>query len=223
MSSNEKKQAKLNSIPEAELNSLLAHLIGNLSCRENYRGNSLILNSKLNNHWVTDHMTDSSELLTNAVKATKCPPVLVANGSKVAIEQIGNANILSNNISDVLHLPLFTSNLLSVSKITKELNCNVIFSPINVIFQDIKTQKIIGEGKLDNGLYYLNIPNKAFIANNVEENKLWHWRIEHASDNVLHKLMPLKNLNNSDCDTYRFFKQTRLPFLTSNSKTLKHF
>jgi hypothetical protein len=86
-------------------------------------------------------------------------------------------NFFQKNISSVFYLPAFTSNLLSVSKITKELNCNVIFSPHNVIFQDIVTKRMIGEGKLDNELYYLDIFSKAFVANNVEENKLWHWRI----------------------------------------------
>jgi hypothetical protein len=54
-----------------------------------------------------------------------------------------------------------------VSKITKEQNCNVIFSPKNMIFQDIVTKMMIGEGKLDNDLYFLDSSNKALMANNV--------------------------------------------------------
>jgi Reverse transcriptase (RNA-dependent DNA polymerase) len=38
---------------------------------------------------------------------------------------------------------------MSVSKIIKELNCNIIFSSNNVIFQDIVTKRTIDEGKLD--------------------------------------------------------------------------
>jgi GAG-pre-integrase domain len=84
-------------------------------------------------------------------------------------------------------------------------------------------KKTIGEGKLENYLYYLDISNKILLANNVEDNKLWHWRLGHASENVLHKLIPLKNFNNSDCDTCRFSKQTRLSFPLLNSKTSKSF
>jgi Integrase core domain len=168
-------------------------------------------------------MTGSLDLLQNNNKAHNYRPVIVANGSQIPIDQIGTTNILSNNISGVLYLPNFTSNLLSVSKITKELNCNVIFSPTNVVFQDIVTKRTIGEGKLDNGLYYLDISNKALAANSVEDNKLWHWRIGHASDFVLNKLLNLRNLDNSTCDIYRFVKQTRLPFTLSNSKTSNFF
>jgi hypothetical protein len=60
-----------------------------------------------------------------------------------------------------------------VSKIIKKLNYNVIFSSNNVTFQDIVTKKIIGEDKIVNGLYYLDISNNVlFISNSIEENKL---------------------------------------------------
>jgi GAG-pre-integrase domain len=78
---------------------------------------------------------------------------------------------------------------MSVSKIIKELNCNIIFSSNNVIFQDIVTKRTIDERKLDNGLYYLDISNKSLAASHVDENKLWHYRLGHASDVVLNKLL----------------------------------
>jgi hypothetical protein len=149
----------------------------------NNKGNGLgnklnySFNSHFNNSWVidsgaTDHMIDNLNLLDNTFTTTKCQPVTVANGLKVPIEQIGTTKFLSNTISDVFYLPTFTSNLLSVSKITKEFNCNVIFSPSNVIFQDIVTRKTIGEGKLVNGVYYLDIFNTALAATSMDDNKL---------------------------------------------------
>jgi hypothetical protein len=119
-------------------------------------------------------MTDNSDLLKNKNKAHNCQPITIANGSKLPIDQICTTNIFSNDISSVLYLLKFTSNLLSVSKIIKELNYNVIFSSINMIFQNIVMKKTVGEGKLDNGLYYLGISNKALVASYVEENKLRH-------------------------------------------------
>jgi hypothetical protein len=117
-------------------------------------------------------MTGNLNLLDNTFTTTKCQPVTVANGLKVPIEQIGTSNFLSNTISVVFYLPTFTSNLLSVRKITKEFNFNVIFSPNNVIFHDTVTRRTIGEGKLVNGLYYLDIFNIALAASNMDENKL---------------------------------------------------
>jgi Integrase core domain/GAG-pre-integrase domain len=168
-------------------------------------------------------MTGNLNLLDNTFTTTKCQPITVANGSKVPIEKIGTTKFLSNTVSDVFYLPTFTSNLLSMSKITKEFNCNVIFSPSNVIFQDIVTRKTIGEGKLVNGLYYLDIFNITLAATNMDDNKLWHYRLGHASYVVLNKLLSLKYLDNSACDIYRFSKQIRLPFTLSTSKTLNFF
>jgi GAG-pre-integrase domain len=70
----------------------------------------------------------------------------------------------------------------------------------------------IAEGKLVNGLYYLDIFNTTLAATSLDDNKLWYYRLGHASDVVLNKLLSLKYLDNSACDIYRFLKQTRLPF-----------
>jgi GAG-pre-integrase domain len=84
-------------------------------------------------------------------------------------------------------------------------------------------KRMIDEGKLVNGLYILDISNKVLLANNVEDNELWHWRLGHTFDVVLHKLISLNNLDNSDCDTCHFSKQTQLTFSLSTSKTSKIF
>jgi hypothetical protein len=44
------------------------------------------------------------------------------------------------NILNVLHAKECLSNLLSINKITQELNCEIIFSSKNIIFQE-KTMK----------------------------------------------------------------------------------
>jgi hypothetical protein len=69
------------------------------------------------------------------------PTVIVINGSKVPIEWIENVNILSNNISDVLYLPSFTSNLLSVSKIIKKLIAMWSFHQKIYFFSRYKNEK----------------------------------------------------------------------------------
>jgi hypothetical protein len=55
---------------------------------------------------------------------------------------------------------------------TRELNYNVIFSSKTIIFQDIVMKRTIDEGKLNNGLYYLDFLNKTLYANNIEDTKL---------------------------------------------------
>ena len=66
------------------------------------------------------------------------------------IKGIGETTLFSKNISNVLYMPTFISNLLYVSKMTNEFNCNVTFTSNNIIFQDRLTWKKIDEGKLEN-------------------------------------------------------------------------
>ena len=53
--------------------------------------------------------------------------ILVANGTKVPVTGIGTINLFSKNIKNVLYIQSFTTNLISVSKITQEFNCDVLF------------------------------------------------------------------------------------------------
>ena len=89
----------------------------------------------------------------------------------------------------------FLSQLLSIGKITNTLKCRAIFSPNKVIFQDVLTMKMIGEGVFINGLYYL-CKDACFPqvfqaqSKSIDENQLWHKRLAHPSDVVLSKLFP---------------------------------
>jgi hypothetical protein len=65
----------------------------------------------------------------------------------------GSIDLFSNEISKVLYVQNCPTNLLSISKITQELNYEIIFSSKSIIFQEWKTRNVIGEGFLENGLY----------------------------------------------------------------------
>jgi hypothetical protein len=53
--------------------------------------------------------------------------VVVANGDKMEILGSGSINFFSKNIQNVLHVRNYASNLISISKITNELNCEILF------------------------------------------------------------------------------------------------
>jgi hypothetical protein len=83
--------------------------------------------------------------------------VSVANGKNAYIKGKGKINLLSSKIeSDVLFLHSFPFQLLSVSKIIATLNCEVIFTSSKVVFQDLVTKKMTGEGFFLHGLYYIS-------------------------------------------------------------------
>lgn len=59
-------------------------------------------------------------------------------------------------LQNVLHVPKMSYNLMSVSKITRDLQCNVTFSPDNVLFQNLSSGRTIGTAQHNRGLYLLD-------------------------------------------------------------------
>ena len=68
----------------------------------------------------------------------------------------GNVSFSSTFLlSSVLLAPNLSNHLLSISKITKNMNCSVTFHSTHCVFQDNITKTVIGIGKERGGLYYL--------------------------------------------------------------------
>ncbi|KAA0066521.1 Retrovirus-related Pol polyprotein from transposon TNT 1-94 [Cucumis melo var. makuwa] len=59
-------------------------------------------------------------------------------------------------LQNVLHVPKLSYNLLSISKITRELHCKAIFLPESVYFQDMSSGRTIGTARHSRGLYILD-------------------------------------------------------------------
>jgi GAG-pre-integrase domain len=163
-------------------------------------------------------MTWDQNKLQNIRSTVEPQHVQVANGNKVKIEGLGTVKLLTKDVHNNLYLPAFNINLLSISKITQDLNCKVIFSLNKVIFQDQESGKKIGEGFLKNRLYYLKEPiNQCHVSlSPVNRDKLLHWRFGHPSNQVLNKLFSY-NVDSSSCDVCKLAKQTRLSFPLSTS------
>jgi GAG-pre-integrase domain len=131
------------------------------------------------------------------------------------------SRFFSKNIEHVLHIENCTSNLLSIGKLSQELNCEIIFSKNNVFFQDFKTKKMIGEGSFQNGLYILNISKFGFHSKNQELGELWHKRIGHSSDRVLKNVFNFSHLDCSKCEIFKLAKHMKLLFVLSDTKSNK--
>ena len=95
-------------------------------------------------------MIGSSGLLSDLEQSSSLPNVTLANGSATTISGLGPANLSPNlSLSSVLYIPF---NFLSISKLTKILNCATIFLSTHCIFQGLKKGKIIGGGHEAGGL-----------------------------------------------------------------------
>ncbi|XP_075098854.1 uncharacterized protein LOC142175764 [Nicotiana tabacum] len=145
-------------------------------------------------------------------------------------------------VQNILHIPEFKYNLLSVSKITKELRCMVAFFHDFCVFQELFGGKVLGIGKEVLGLYILKAEdmqspdqhlsptvntivsskNKCSSESNIQSCNmfsLWHKRLGHAPLKVVQKLHSLHDLHvtGDHCTVCPIAKQSRLPFHLSSS------
>ncbi|WMV34576.1 hypothetical protein MTR67_027961 [Solanum verrucosum] len=112
------------------------------------------------NDWIVDsgafyHVAANSHLMTHShINRTKGDKVNLLTGTSVAISHIGNTPMFENElVQNVLFVPYFRFNLLSVSKLTKELSCFVSFYPDFCEFQDHHSDRVKGIGKENGGFY----------------------------------------------------------------------
>ena len=83
--------------------------------------------------------------------------VHIANGSKSKIVGTGSIKLTKDLYLDsVLHVPNLDCNLLSISKLARDLQCVTKFYPNSCVFQDLKSGKMIGSVELCSGLYLLS-------------------------------------------------------------------
>ncbi|KZV49361.1 hypothetical protein F511_10901 [Dorcoceras hygrometricum] len=103
----------------------------------------------------TDHMTGSYGLFSSYAPCAGNKKIRIADGSLSPIAGIGSITISKTlTLHDVLHVPNLSCNLLSVSKLTTDLKCCVLFSPHLCQFQDSASGMMIGSAREDGGLYY---------------------------------------------------------------------
>ncbi|KAL4031039.1 hypothetical protein IC575_009295 [Cucumis melo] len=94
------------------------------------------------NPWIldsgaTDHLTGSSEHFISYAPCAGNEKIRIADGSLAPIA--GKGQIVPFDgfaLQNVLHVPKLSYNLLSISKITRELHCKAIFLPESVYFQE---------------------------------------------------------------------------------------
>ena len=176
----------------------------------------------------TDHMTSNSNFFSNHTTLSGWPKVKVDDGTLSSIISQGLASITpSLTLQNVLHVPNLSYNLLSVSKITKDFNCFVTFTPSCCVFQDQISGRMIEHGERKGGLYYLNtqwkicdsIPQALITTNNtskVDQIWLWHKRLRHPPFFVLEKMFPTlfgkTKSHDFHCEVCELAKHHRVPF-----------
>ncbi|KAJ4790150.1 polyprotein [Rhynchospora pubera] len=183
-----------------------------------------VLDSGANNHVTSDINNLSS------FNYTGLDSLQVGNGSGLQIQNIGNASFtLSDctiNLNNVLHVPAFTCNLISVSKLLLDNPQLLIeFSSSMCIIKLLPTKTVLLKLPSHNGLYTMKFTSQfvALLGVTASANK-WHKRLGHPSNavtlDVVNGFRLPCNANKMDmCHDCCVSKAHRLPFSLSTSVT----
>ncbi|OMO87828.1 Integrase, catalytic core [Corchorus capsularis] len=102
--------------------------------------------------------------------------------------------------------------------------------PVKSVGKDLLSRRLIGVGRLRDGLYYLEPVRNGGVAMSVNKGKdssVWHRRLGHASNEKIQQIqlscceVVCENVLN--CDSCLRAKQTRLPFSISGIKSVSYF
>ena len=147
----------------------------------------------------TDHMTGSCVNFKSYSKADRDITITVADGNSSLVAGVGDLNLSGLELKSVLHVPELKYSLISVSKLTKDLNCAIIFYPSCCIFQDLSSWMTIGSAKERSGLYFVsNSPLRldsyqtTLSLSTVSDSNvfLWYNRLGHPNFTYLNYLYP---------------------------------
>ncbi|KAG8639966.1 hypothetical protein MANES_13G009802v8 [Manihot esculenta] len=93
----------------------------------------------------SDHISSNHNLFSTLISPSTPSKVTLANGSQTQVKGIGDVQLLpSISLTTVLFTPECPYNLISISKLTKNLNCSVTFTADSVVMQDRSTGRMIG-------------------------------------------------------------------------------
>jgi hypothetical protein len=122
-------------------------------------------------------------------------PIRLPNGDHALACFSGSIHFSPNFIiSEVLCVPNFSINLLSVSKLVQVSNYSVSFHASYCTIQDQLSQKMIGFAKAIDGLYYLRLSDKVVHASittatthtqTIPKAALWHFRLGYLCSNKM--------------------------------------
>ena len=171
--------------------------------------------------WIIDsgassHMTGSRDLYSRISQDIRS--VSIADGRTCRVSGQGTIRATSQlTLDKALYVLEFPVNLLSISSITKHLNCFVTFFPFHCTFQDLQTGKRIGLGREKcQGVCLLvkdEIPRGfASLASTVEPSIIWHHRLGHSSHQKLQQALPWISVSSFQCESCELGNHHRATF-----------
>ncbi|RVW44892.1 Retrovirus-related Pol polyprotein from transposon RE2 [Vitis vinifera] len=162
----------------------------------------------------SDHLSGNKDLFSSITTTSALPNVTLANGSQTVAKGIGLALPLpSLPLTSILYTPECPFNLISISKITRTLNCSITFSDKFVTLQDRSTGKTIGIGRESQGLYHLTSDSSPAVCISTDAPLLIHNRLGHPRSLQVPEDGPsFSTLSSLPCESCQLGKHTRVSF-----------
>ncbi|KAL4030324.1 hypothetical protein IC575_008560 [Cucumis melo] len=187
----------------------------------------------------TDHLTGFSEHFVTYTPCAGNEKIRIVDGSLAPIAGKGQIILYDGfSLQNVLHVPKLSYNLLSISKITRELHYKATFLPESVCFQDLNSGRTIGTAQHSRGLYILNDDTSgssisttsllsSYLSTSEHDYMLWHFRLGHPNFTYMKYLFPhlfLKiDVSSLFCDVCIRAKQHRVSFPSQPYKPTQPF
>ena len=169
--------------------------------------------------WIIDsrassHMTGTSSLLLSYHPTPSHSPVTIADSRPCPVQGHGTTRVTpSLSLHQILYVPGFPVNLLSISVITRALPYTVTFFPFHCIFQDLYTGWRIVLGRENGrGIYELvaDEPSSGlqalFVTSTTTSSLLWHHHLGHPCFDKLKKTLPWLSLTHFVCESCQLDK-----------------
>lgn len=142
----------------------------------------------------SDHMTVNLSLLSSTKPRPYDTKITLPNGYTSSITCSGHIHLSPTlTLLNVLHVPIFKHNLLSIPKLTKDTGCHILFSSDSCYIIIKHTTSPILFGKLHHGLYYFHpssyissaVTTPSILAqlpytSPLSSSTLWNCRLGHA-------------------------------------------
>lgn len=191
--------------------------------KSDYVISSWIIDTGASNH-ICSNLSYFSHILTLPIHSN----VHLPDGTKQLVTQFGTVILHPClTLTNILYIPSFKYNLLSVYKLLKLTDISISFSSTSCTLQEQWISKVIAYGKEKDGLYILNASsfclenNSVTVFSKIDTCNLWHLPLGHVPKSVLSKITEI-NASYGDnflSDVCPLSKQHRLPFSISVTNT----
>ena len=113
----------------------------------------------------------------------------------------------------ILYVPHYPFNLISISKLTRDLNCLITFSDNSVTLQDRSMGRMIGIGRESQGLFHLSLPSPSTACTSMDTPLLIHSFFGHPNISKFRIMVSrFSSLSSIERESRQLAKHTRVSF-----------